>query len=163
MSRQQRRVDMKTQSPSSPEIIPSKLYFKIGEVSEIAGIRLPCPAVLGIGVPPIKPQTDLLRPAPVHPPRGGADPGDQVPPLPAQVHHRGRAPAPARRGRPHGPDSRQMLRQTAHRARKRLPGPPRLTAVTAPIPPEARPRSPRQPMCRAYRARRVSQAITGIA
>ena len=29
---------MKTQSPSSPEIIPDKLYFKIGEVSEIAGV-----------------------------------------------------------------------------------------------------------------------------
>ena len=29
---------MKTQSPSSPEIIPDKLYFKIGEVSQIAGV-----------------------------------------------------------------------------------------------------------------------------
>jgi DNA-binding transcriptional MerR regulator len=29
---------MKTQSPSSPDIIPDKLYFKIGEVSEIAGV-----------------------------------------------------------------------------------------------------------------------------
>jgi hypothetical protein len=38
LSRQQRRVDMKTQSPSNPDIIPDKLYFKIGEVSEIAGV-----------------------------------------------------------------------------------------------------------------------------
>jgi len=38
VSRQPRRVDMKTQSPSSPEIIPDKLYFKIGEVSQIAGV-----------------------------------------------------------------------------------------------------------------------------
>jgi DNA-binding transcriptional MerR regulator len=38
LSRQQRRVDMKTQSPASPEIIPDKLYFKIGEVSVIAGV-----------------------------------------------------------------------------------------------------------------------------
>jgi len=29
---------MKTQSPSSPDIIPDKLYFKIGEVSKIAGV-----------------------------------------------------------------------------------------------------------------------------
>jgi DNA-binding transcriptional MerR regulator len=38
LSRQQRRVDMKTQSPSSPDPIPDKLYFKIGEVSAIAGV-----------------------------------------------------------------------------------------------------------------------------
>ena len=29
---------MKTQSPARPEIIPDKLYFKIGEVSQIAGV-----------------------------------------------------------------------------------------------------------------------------
>jgi len=38
LNRQPRRVDMKTQSPSSPDIIPDKLYFKIGEVSKIAGV-----------------------------------------------------------------------------------------------------------------------------
>jgi len=29
---------MKKQSPSSPDIIPDKLYFKIGEVGQIAGV-----------------------------------------------------------------------------------------------------------------------------
>jgi DNA-binding transcriptional MerR regulator len=38
LSRQTRRVDMKRQSPLSPEAIPDKLYFKIGEVSAIAGV-----------------------------------------------------------------------------------------------------------------------------
>ena len=90
----------------SPEI-PDKLYFKIGEVSELLGVEPYVLALLGDRVLRALAEEVRHRPSPLPPQGCRAASSHQASALRKALHHRGRAPVPA--GRSTSAQSRKAL------------------------------------------------------